>query len=1183
MKNNTNNLDLIQFILENWKVEPTDTSTGTSIKQHIVWYTHTLEWSFLCQWLTQFPHIVWHIAVFHKQRFQDASAKFSLPALSSDILLQPELVQTLQRSLSNSPANTNLTLHSVSINQEPFQTADAYNDDTTTYTPQWDTPFVLAYEIKPQGAHTEILPYLTHQKPVWSAENLPLGKAMMAKVRSRFYEQNQSQATSLDSGHMQDAFASVLSQLYDHTSKVSDSLQWLGREHTTEFVYYTVLDKYFASIDIEKHKFTQDYRHRKLTDTKVWQMLYPFQKDGVAACLSRIEQFGGAILADSVGLGKTLTAMGVVQHYALQGKKVLVLAPKSLKENWVQYKHLYVTNPFKDAPIAFDVKFHSDLTRERGKADDGVDLANFDWHNFGLIVIDESHNFKNTGNGRYKKLMEAVRMSHQTEKVQNTKGEWVEKPMVKADKTKVLCLSATPINNSIRDLNNQFALLTGQQEDCLLESKGIESMSQVIKVLEKRISAEYDKHNSLQSQKTGKDAEISENFEKTSEQTSLLGQGHGYTKDILGRIDKNIITQYGMMLDAFVVARNRSFIEKAYPDNNLQFPLVRKTEVVNRSFLDKNSLTQLQSAIEQMQWTTYNFFKFLDTQYLDLYPERVVKSYNKNMDALTPLFQQFFFKRLESSVYSFQTTVENMLAETQSKIDLCEQYLAATRQDKKQGRKQDRENMTISNSSDIFSTVLLPEMENIERVWEQKLDDVEFQDSGESYTHWQDMVLQNKTKLTVPLYQIDVVGFLRGLQDDKILLDLMLEAQSIKKIDGKQAQEKQVDAKLEHLKNALLEKFRHPFNPNNHKVIVFSNYADTIEYLYEQLMPWASIYGKHIACITGSGVKTTHSGLHSITAVTKDSLLCAFSPLSKNFQQQLDAKKLAPIDIVLATDCISEGQNLQDCDWVISYDVHWNPLRLIQRFGRVNRIGSKNTEGGVQHSIYVPNDDIDAYLGLKNTLEKKQALMSTIDETNLLTGVLKNNVSSLDDMPNSLSVIDLSIDKYRLFLQNYKNSLPNFHTNLHNFPFFWGMVGKPIDPNYTYIVLKRTKNTYMIQPSVIDPYYLVEIYHNDYATNAKAFTHTITSIETHKILAKIQSLLPTEQNDHAANYGTNDLSSTVSNEKSQILEYLYNKAMERLDTEYENAWQSLPFRGKKSSNKHIQNPKKPYFLLVGVW
>ena len=780
-----------------------------------------------------------------------------------------------------------------------------------------------------------------------------------------------------------------------------DNMTSVYNENSPESIYFLILYHVFSEFlnDISTDELPNEATGFK--QSKIWNMLYDFQRDAVLAIINKLERYNGCILADSVGLGKTFTALAVVKYYENRNKSVLVLCPKKLAENWNTYKDNYVNNPIAVDRLNYDVLFHTDLSRPGGFSN-GLDLNRLNWGNYDLVVIDESHNFRNgvgthanTVENRYVKLMDKI---------------------IRAGvKTKVLMLSATPVNNRFIDLKNQLAIA-------------------------------YEGDTSLIDNKLGTNKSIDEIFrqaQRAFNAWSELDIADRTTDALLKTLDFDFFE----LLDSVTIARSRKHIEKYYDTADIgKFPTRKKPISLRPVLTNLESATNYNQIYEELSklslciYTPSNYiFPSKIQKYIDL-------THNKGNEltqtgreqGIRKLMSVNLLKRLESSVNSFQLTLQriyNLINDTVDKINRFEQY--------------------GTSSIDMY--------ESADTEWD-------IDDSNTEY-----FTVGNKVQ--IELADMDYKTWRSELTSDiEVLNDLMSMLNVITP---------EYDGKLQSLLKVISDKIENPINRKNKKVLIFSAFSDTAEYLYEHVSTYIKDkYGLNTAVITGSiDGKTTIKNFKA----TLNNVLTCFSPISK------DKLVLLPdsndeIDILIATDCISEGQNLQDCDCVINYDIHWNPVRIIQRFGRVDRIGSKNES--IQLVNFWPDMNLDEYINLKGRVETRMkiSIMSSTGDDDLINAEekgdleyrkqqlkrLQEEVVDIEDMSTGISIMDLGLNEFRLDLLEYIKTHGDMDTKpkgLH------AVVSSSEElPEGVIFVLKNVNNSVNIDnQNRIHPFYMVYI------------------------------------------------------------------------------------------------------------
>ena len=808
------------------------------------------------------------------------------------------------------------------------------------------------------------------------------------------------------------AFLEIFNQIWNDSSRlqvvtdeVIDSISNAYKENSPEFLYFVALYNIFNEFleDISEDELPKESTGFK--DSVIWQKLYNFQKDAALAVINKLEKFNGCILADSVGLGKTFTALSVIKYFESRNRTVLVLCPKKLYENWNTYRQNYVNNPLAKDRLNYDVLYHTDLSREKGYSND-LDLERVNWGNYDLVVIDESHNFRNGGKvstdedgdnpreNRYLRLMNKVIRS--------------------GVKTKVLMLSATPVNNRFNDLKNQLQLAyEGESEafDKLLPTnKGIDDIF-------RQAQASYN---------------IWANF--TPEERS--------TERLLRMLDFDFFR----LLDAVTIARSRKHIQQFYDTTDIgTFPA--RLKPISR----QPQLTDLDTAIN------YNeIFKQLQLLHLAIYapsafiqPSKLSKyrddeesttghrlSIEEREKGIQRLMNMQLLKRLESSVNSFRLTLKRIRDYMQETIDLINRFQTGEK---------------------LIS-----------------VDDYEDIDGDEDE---QDFTI-GKKKNKILLDDMDYVSWKDEIESDLEIIRLLLTMLQSITTDH--------DSKLQQLVCDLRNKFAHPINGDNKKVLIFTAFSDTAVYLYDYLAETIkSKHGLNVALVTGD--VEARSTLKLREKLDFNKVLTLFSPISK------ERKAVYPhlneeIDVLIATDCISEGQNLQDCDYLINYDIHWNPVRIIQRFGRIDRIGSKNAQ--IQLVNYWPDMTLDEYINLKGRVEArmKVSVLTATGDDNILSPEekddleyrkqqlerLKEDVVDLEEMNTGVSIMDLGLNEFRLDLLEYINN----NNDVEHTPLGLHAVvkGNEQSPSGTIFVLKnRTAGVNIDHKNQLHPFYMVYI------------------------------------------------------------------------------------------------------------
>lgn len=790
-------------------------------------------------------------------------------------------------------------------------------------------------------------------------------------------------------------------KIQDVTDVMIENITTAYNENSPEFIYFMILYNVFSEFldDISEDELPNEATGFK--QSKIWNLLYDFQKDAVLAIINKLERYNGCILADSVGLGKTFTALAVVKYYENRNKSVLVLCHKKLAENWNTYKDNYLNNPIAADRLNYDVLFHTDLSRIHGFSN-GLDLDRLNWGNYDLVVIDESHNFRN-GAGTHANTHE------------NRYVKLIDKVIRAGVKTKVLMLSATPVNNRFVDLKNQLA-----------------------------IAYEGDSENMNKQMNTTKTIEeIFKQAQRAFNTWSKL-EPEAKTTDVLLR---TLDFDFFELLDSVTIARSRKHIEKYYDTTEIgKFPERKKPISRCPQLTDLNSAINYNEIYEQLRLLTLCIY----TPSNYIFPSKMQKyidlTHNKGdnltqtgrEEGIRKLMSINLLKRLESSVNSFQLTlkrIKTLIENTIKAIDDFEKYGAT--------------------DIDMY-----------------EVSDSEF-DMDDGNTEY--FTVGKKVK--IELADMDYMSWRAELKADVDILELL--TLMIADITPEH------DSKLQELLKLVSEKIENPINPGNKKVLIFSAFSDTAEYLYNNVSTYIKKkYGLDTAVITGSiDGKTTINGLRA----TLNNVLTCFSPISKGRDVLMPESK-TEIDVLIATDCISEGQNLQDCDYLINYDIHWNPVRIIQRFGRIDRIGSKNSQ--IQLVNFWPDMDLDEYINLKGRVETRMkiSIMTSTGDDNLINPEekgdleyrkqqlkrLQEEVVDIEDMSSGISIMDLGLNEFRLDLLEYVKN----HDDLDKKPKGLHAVVPATDelPEGVIFILKNVNNNINIDSqNRIHPFYMVYI------------------------------------------------------------------------------------------------------------
>ena len=734
---------------------------------------------------------------------------------------------------------------------------------------------------------------------------------------------------------------------------VLNYLAQLYQNHSPEFIYFKTLFHIFEDYLSEAERGGLLDEKTGFYESKVWNMLYDFQKDGVKGAINKILRHNGCIIADSVGLGKTFEALAVIQYFELMNQNVLVLCPKKLEDNWSIYREHDVRNPLDSDRFAFTVKAHTDLGLDK--------YATHNWGNYGLVVIDESHNFRNNASGKLQ--------DDGTHRV--TRYEFLmEQVLKKGVKTKVLLLSATPVNNSLKDLRNQFFLITQNKDDAFQQSLAIFSIAQVMKTAQTNFSQWADP-------KKNPDRKVS----------SLM---------------EMLDSTFFKLLDELTIARSRKHIISYYGTKGIgEFPTRLKPVSLYPTTDTKGyfpSYDNLHAAITEYKLTIFNPSAYLKDAHVNEYIKEkeqllLFNDQRKREFYLIGMMRTNYLKRLESSVHSFEVSIER----------------------------------TIKKIDD-----LLLKIDNFEGNLEEYTNPDLFLDQGEEEEADLRERLMVGKKLPIKLEHLKRNEWKHDLVKDRQQLIAIHEKAAAVTPDR--------DAKLLELKKLIKTKVAHPLNERNRKVLVFTAFADTASYLYSNLKNWVNEeLGLHCALVSGSNENRTTFNASGYSRQTDFvSILTNFSPRSKHRSQMPNMPQNEEIDILIATDCISEGQNLQDCDYLINYDIHWNPVRIIQRFGRIDRLGSTNKR--IQLVNFWPTEDLNKYINLKERVESRMAMVDlaasgsdnlldpdqfedlvkddlTYREKQLLK--LRDEVIDLEEMDGSVSLSEFTLDDFRMDLLNY--------------------------------------------------------------------------------------------------------------------------------------------------------------------
>ena len=735
---------------------------------------------------------------------------------------------------------------------------------------------------------------------------------------------------------------------------VVDLLRSLAAHHDPHSIYALILHHLFRTQGDELDEEQVVKSATGIRNTVVWKKLFKFQRDGVIGAIDKLNRFGGCIIADSVGLGKTFEALAIIKYHELRNDRVLVLCPKRLRDNWSLYRANDRRNFLAGDRFNYDILNHTDLSRDGGLSGD-IDLAYVNWGNYDLVVIDESHNFRNKrtprqgGETRYDRLMRRI--------------------VREGVKTRVLMLSATPVNNRLADLRNQIAFAT-EGDDAALVAHGISSIDGTTRLAQKQFNRWLDLDDS----------------ERTA-----------------SRLIEMLGFDYFMLLDRLTIARSRRHLEKYYGVTETgRFP--ERLKPINvKPDVDLTgefpSIRDINLEIRRLNLAAYAPLRYVLPHKRDAYDEKYSTKLESGEgffrqadreESLVHLLRVNALKRMESSVVSFALTVRRQLDDVETMLARIEKQAV--------------------------------ELEELD------IADVDIEDPA-----FESLLVGRKVK--VLLQDVDLIRWRQELIEDRNRLAALHAAACQVSADR--------DAKLAELRGVIERKCQGPINAGNRKVIVFTAFADTARYLYDELAPWAQAnLGLESALVTGTGGNQV-----TLPKLRKDlaSILTAFAPLTK--ERPEDLAEDGELDLLIATDCISEGQNLQDCDWLVNYDIHWNPVRIIQRFGRIDRLGAPNER--IQLVNFWPNMELEEYLGLEQRVSGRMVLLdiSATGEENLIEQQsgdpmndleyrrrqllkLQDTVIDLEDLSSGISIADLTLTDFRIDLADYLRDRPDALANL---------------------------------------------------------------------------------------------------------------------------------------------------------
>ena len=818
----------------------------------------------------------------------------------------------------------------------------------------------------------------------------------------------------------------------DIKSEVLESVQTMYKENTPEFIYFVTLYNIFKEYldEFDEEKIIKGKTGFK--NTIVWNKLYKFQKDGVLGAIEKLERYNGCVIADSVGLGKTFEALAVIKYYELRNDRVLVLCPKKLRDNWTLYTQNDIRNILLDDRFRYDVLNHTDLSRTSGMSG-SIDLRTINWGNYDLVVIDESHNFRNNQarndkETRYSRLMKEI--------------------IKKGVNTKVLLLSATPVNNKMNDIKNQIAFIT-EGDDKHFENEGIKSIEATLR----KAQMIFNKWVKLPE-------------EDRTTQTFL----------------EMINFDYFKLLDTITIARSRKHIEKYYNMSEIgKFPERLKPRNIHADVDTQGSfeaISSINKKILRLNLAIYSPLQYVLPQKREIYSKKYDikvkngKSVFKQTDreqSIVHLMRVNLLKRLESSINSFTITLERILYQIEKGIEVLEK-----------------------NISPEYEDLFIDDINNDEQL--------------------SDLLVGNKIKVLIS--DVDRIRWKQDLLEDKEILENLLK--EAKKISVER------DAKLEKIKEVIQNKIENPINPENKKVIIFTAFADTARYLYENLNKWAyTNYNVYSALITGGGGNKTN--FPNIKAEMSD-ILINFSPKSKE-RSKVFEKVNGEIDILIATDCISEGQNLQDADFLVNYDIHWNPVRIIQRFGRIDRLGSQNDK--IQLVNFWPHMELDEYINLEARVSGRMILLDVsatgeenvieYDENKKMNDLdyrkkqlkqLQESVLNLEDVSGGISITDLTMNDFKMDLLEYmkdnKRKLEKAPMGMYAISSLESSgLNEEIRPGVIYCLKQTNDNELSGEYNSLHPYYMIYVYED--GEIEYNYVHTKQILDFYKKLSKGKS------------------------------------------------------------------------------
>ncbi|RHO29400.1 helicase-related protein [Amedibacterium intestinale] len=796
-------------------------------------------------------------------------------------------------------------------------------------------------------------------------------------------------------------------KLQEVTDEVIENITTAYQENSPDFIYFVTLYNIFNEFleDISEDVLPNEATGFK--ESKIWNMLYNFQKDAALAIINKLEKYNGCILADSVGLGKTFTALAVVKYYENRNKSVLVLCPKKLANNWNTYKDNYINNPIAEDRLRYDVLYHTDLNRTRGTSN-GLDLERLNWSNYDLIVIDESHNFRNGG-----------KLKGEDNEKENRYLKLLNKVIRKGVKTKVLMLSATPVNNRFNDLKNQLALA-------------------------------YEGNTNYIDEKLNTTRSIDDIFRNAQRAFNIWSKW-----DVTERTTENLLKvldyDFFEVLDSVTIARSRKHIQKYYDTTDIgTFPTRLKPMSLSPRLTYLKEAINYNEIFEQLMLLNLSIYTpthfILPSKlekYAEMYEDNKVNvgfTQANREQGIRRLMAINLMKRMESSVFSFNLTLKRIKDLIENTIEIIDRF------DKRSSVELDLKDFSDVNEFDG-----------------DDLNDDELFTFGK--------------KVKINLVDMDYKSWKNELEKDKEVLELL--TLMVGDITPK------YDSKLQKLLKVIDNKMTNPINEGNKKIIIFTAFSDTAGYLYDHVSEYVKEkYNLNAAMVTGTVDGKTTAPLKKRDLNT---VLTCFSPVSK------DKKLLMPnsqieIDVLIATDCISEGQNLQDCDYLINYDIHWNPVRIIQRFGRIDRIGSRNKY--IQLVNFWPDVTLDEYIDLKAKVETRMKIvdMTATGDDNILSEEektdleyrksqlkrLKEEVVDIEDMSTGISIMDLGLNEFRLDLLEYIKH----HHDMDKTPYGLHSVVPASEETPTgviYVLKNRSNSVNIDNQNRLHPFYMVYI------------------------------------------------------------------------------------------------------------